>query len=409
MNAGRQSVRLRAGFLLGCLLVQLSTSAPAHAYVFNRVVADARDIRNSPHMACPAAQRFNTATPGIVDRRWSTSLGAVPQTIFTSQDAIPTLRLNEIEQSILRAFSIWTNVAGATLRPASIGALMRTATQNACSVSDGLNSICLNQADPGFSTGVLAFATTVSSDILTEQPFPLNPPAVFTGEILDADVYFNPSDPSATFATPAVLPARPASFDFESILTHELGHFFGFSHSGVWRAMMFPFAPPPGEFLGDRPTMAVPDAPLSDDDRTGLRALYPDPADTVNTGSISGRIEPANPLTLTGQAGVTGIFGSHVVAVDDATGAVIGAALGGWSCTGAGPAQFDGGYLIERLPVGRSYRVYVEPFDTPLAPGNLVGATSALCRNATTDPGWPAQAACTVPIFSPAFVTRARE
>lgn len=45
-----------------------------------------------------------------------------------------------------------------------------------------------------------------------------------------------------------------------------------------------------------RPTQQQPDAPLGDDDRTGLRILYPNPADAVNVGIISGRIVPANPL-----------------------------------------------------------------------------------------------------------------
>jgi hypothetical protein len=34
--------------------------------------------------------------------------------------------------------------------------------------------------------------------------------------------------------------------------------------------------------------------------------------------------------------------GRHVVAVDAASGAVIGGTLGGWSCVAPGPAQFDG-------------------------------------------------------------------
>ena len=72
---------------------------------------------------------------------------------------------------------------------------------------------------------------------------------------------------------------------------------------------------------------------FGDDDRTGLRILYPDPADTVNVGTISGRILPANPLSLPlSPPGVTGVFGAHVVAVDQSRGAVIAATIAGWSC-----------------------------------------------------------------------------
>ena len=58
---------------------------------------------------------------------------------------------------------------------------------------------------------------------------------------------------------------------------------------------MFPFAPAPETISGTRPTTQQPDAPLGDDDRTGLRVLYPDAADPLHQGSVSGRIIPANP------------------------------------------------------------------------------------------------------------------
>jgi hypothetical protein len=101
------------------------------------------------------------------------------------------------------------------------------------------------------------------------------------GQILDADIYFNPGDSLTSFATPQALRTHTKSYDLESILTHELGHAFGFSHSAVWSAMTFPFAPAPGTYSGVRPSAQVPDAPLADDDPTGLRVLYPDPSDTV--------------------------------------------------------------------------------------------------------------------------------
>jgi hypothetical protein len=131
---------------------------------------------------------------------------------------------------------------------------------------------------------------------------------------------------------------------------------------------MFPFAPPPGQFLGDRSTAQAPDGPLSDDDRTGIRMLYPDPSDTVNIGGISGRVLPANPFALAALAApapgsfVTGIFGAHVVAMDGDTGAVIAGTLGGWTCdTSTSSLQFDGSFDIERLPVGHNYLIYTEP------------------------------------------------
>jgi len=46
--------------------------------------------------------------------------------------------------------------------------------------------------------------------------------------------------------------------------------------------------------------------------------------------------------------------------VDQATGAVIGATVGGWSCAAPGPVQFDGTYQIGGWLAGGSYTVYAE-------------------------------------------------
>jgi Matrixin len=191
---------------------------------------------------------------------------------------------------------VWTGVSGITLLPTSIAPLTRVATPNACA-ADGINSICFNQADAGFTPGVLAFTRVLTSDLVGQQ---LGSGALATqiGQILDADIYFSPSNAQVTFATPSALPASPHAYDLESVLTHELGHFLGFSHSAIWSAMMYPYAPTAGAFNGSRPTAQQPDAPLGDDDRTGLRILYPDPADIVHIGSISGRVIPANSLSL---------------------------------------------------------------------------------------------------------------
>ena len=394
----------------GVFLLQVAWPPPTQAYIFGYTVADMRQpVSQSGGTACPQPNHFNAAVAGIIDRRWSTSLSANPVVILT-QDQTPDGRLNEIEKVIKESFSVWTSVAGTSLRSTSLGPLTRTATQAACS-ADGLNTICFNQNDSQFISGVLAISRVVTSDQIGLQPFPNNPPASFVGEILDADILVRPADSSSTFATPGALPSQPTAFDLESVLVHELGHMFGFNHSGVWRAIMYPFAPPRGQFLGSRPTAQVPDAPLSDDDRTGLRVLYPDVNDTVHVGSIRGRIVPANPLSLPAQpGGVTGIFGGHVVALDNHTGAVVASALAGWSCSGSGPPQFDGSYLLERLPVGanQSYKIYVEPLDGPMSAGDVLSSTAALCRNTLTDPGWPAQFACAVPAVTANFTTRVR-
>ena len=102
----------------------------------------------------------------------------------------------------------------------------------------------------------------------------------------------------------------------------------------------------------------------------------------------------------------TGLAALRKVERISATGAVVAATIGGWSCAAPGPAQFDGTYEIDRLPIGESYTVYAEALNGVVSPAQIVPATAGLCRNSTTDPGWPPQQACTVPPLDVSFTTR---
>ena len=389
------------------LVVALFSSQLAQGYSFNLVVPDVRQPASlSGGSSCPV-RAHRLAGPGSIAAQWSTALGTSPVTILT-QDQTAAGRLNEVEHVIQQSFAVWAGVFGTTLTPNSLAPLGRIGAANACG-SDGLNSICFDQPDAAFTPGVLAFARVITADRIGEQMGSAISTEV--GQILDADIYFDPGDSRTTFATPQALSANPSSYDLESILTPELGHSLGFSHSAVWSAMMFPYAPAPGTFASSRPTTLQPDAPLAEDDRTGLRALYPDPADAAHTGMISGRIVPANPLSLPiSPPGVTGIFGAQVVAVDASSGAVVAAVIGGWSCNGAGPTQFDGSYQFERLAAGSgtSYIIYAEPLNGAVDASAVANATATLCRNGVTDAGWPPLLSCVVPPVNPRFTARVR-
>ncbi len=62
--------------------------------------------------------------------------------------------------------------------------------------------------------------------------------------------------------------------------------------------------------------------------------------------------------------------------------------LAGWSCSDPGPAQFDGTFSLQQLPVGstQNYQIYAEPMDGPVILGNVIYNFTSLCRNATSDP-----------------------
>jgi Matrixin len=346
---------------------------------------------------CPALDRWNISAAQPLNRRWSTSLPLAPVTLLTVAAENSSAQLTEIENTISASFNAWAAVPGTTFNstnyPGAIGPLSRISTAAACSNDaesniDGLNTICFDQSSMGFTTGVLAFTRVITANA-PGVSVGSGPPAAFVGQILDADTLFR-NDSQATFATPGALSTTQGhgAYDLESLLTHELGHWFGLDHSAVWRAVMFPFAPPPGQYLGKRPTPNAPDSQLSDDDRTAVRMLYPDPNDAVYVGSIRGQVLPANPFALAvipqpyASASVTGIVGAQVVAVDSATGTVIAGAFAGWSCNSSAPSampQFDGSFDIERLPVGRSYWIYAEPLVGLAQPGDFGGALSDVC------------------------------
>jgi hypothetical protein len=355
---------------------------------------------------CPAFDRWNLSLAAPLSRRWSTSLPVAPATVLTVAAQGSSAQLAEIEQAISDSFGAWSGVSGTTFNaandPGLIAPLARVSAAGSCTNDsenniDGLNTICFNQPSMGLTTGVLAFTRVIAANA-PGASVGSSAVAAFAGQILDADTLFR-NDGQAAFATPAALATSQGqgAYDLESLLAHELGHWFGLDHSAVWRALMFPFAPPPSQFLGDRPTAQAPDGPLSDDDRAGIRLLYPDPSDAVDVGAIRGRILPANPFALAALpapspgSAVTGIFGAQVVAVDADTGAVIAGTLGGWRCDPANPpAQFDGSFAIERLPVGHNYLIYAEPLVGVVTPGDFSVALGDLCSSGATS-------ACTAP------------
>lgn len=398
--------------LFACALLAQSWLAPA-AFAYTR------DFILSASGGCPVVERQNFAigaTPLPI--QWSTSLPNLnPPMILTAAAPGTAAQLAEIESTIAQTYAIWTGVSGtlvnASSYPNALAPLAITSTQNACSSDpvngipnnvDGIDTICFNQSSSAFTTGVLSFTRIVVANA-PSQSFGSAPASIFAGQIVDADIYFR-NDGQATFATPAALSSNPGAYDLESLLAHELGHLFGLDHSGVWRAIMFPYAPPPGSFLATRPTASAPDAPLSDDDRSGLRSLYPDPADTIDIGWISGRVLPANPFALADfpatSAGeyITGIFGAQVVAVDASSGSVIAATLGGWTCDPANPpAQFDGSYTLGPLPVGHSYIIYAEPFVGLVQASDIAGTFAGVCSSNSSSP-------CTLPAPNTNFAPR---
>ncbi len=152
------------------------------------------------------------------------------------------------------------------------------------------------------------------------------------GEIVDSDILFNPS---VNFSTDT---ATASVQDLQTVATHEIGHFFGLSHSAVVRAVMFPFSPDMQRLLGY-------------DDVAGMSTLYPKSG--VPVGAISGTVR------LNGSA----VFGAHVFADSTTASQPFGSAA---RKTPIGVLSLpDGTYRIENVPPD-TYTVAAEPLDLPV-------------------------------------------
>jgi hypothetical protein len=242
------------------------------------------------------------------------------------------------------SFAAWSAAPNTAISVSQGANSSKTAKGN-----DGTNLICfVCTADftQDSSTLAVTFTTVIQSSPGSGQ---------FVGQILDADILFNPA---VTFLTNgAACPSGKDCADLQTIATHEIGHFFGLDHSGVVRAVMYPFAPDSLHTLGA-------------DDVAGISQLYPGNP-SVPTASISGTVRNAT----TGN----GICGAHVFADFAASNSVYPAPIR-QTAIGAVTSS-DGTYIINGLPAG-SYTITAEPFDLPVSNDDISDFGPTFCGGA---------------------------
>ena len=193
----------------------------------------------------PSVEAYTTAkTTDGIDLRWDTE-GPVPFRFhYRGSDDMDTLELEGLTRA---AFATWVAVEDADLTIEE-GRIYTGAAAH----HDGPSEVD-GQSQVFFVEGLWPFGTTVIA--LTSVSFAAD------GQILDADIAFNGAD--HTFTTSDTGGIK----DFQSIATHEVGHFLGLAHPepDVPSATMTAEYEDGETFLRD----------LDPDDAAGLAFLYP--------------------------------------------------------------------------------------------------------------------------------------
>ncbi len=262
----------------------LATRVRAHVVWFVAVVLLAADAR--PALAY---LKFGIRTGDrSVALRWT----RVPVRYRVTEGAAPGVGATDLRDAVARAFSSWEAV------PSSSVAYR----------FDGFTSALPGEDDGATTVG---FAERPDLDrVLASTSLLID---VATGELLEADIFFNTSFPWSVSTA-----GERGRFDLETIALHEIGHLSGLGHSALGEtelveagrrviaaeSVMFPIAFSSG---------TVANRTLRADDVAGISDLYPDAGFADRTGSISGRV------TRVGR----GLFGAHVVAFNVATGQLI--------------------------------------------------------------------------------------
>jgi hypothetical protein len=278
---------------------------------------------------------------------WSFSAFAVQWNLNPSVTGAHVSGSQTVAEVVQASFTTWINAPNTALT-ISRGA-DSSLTQESTSPSN-VNLICFVCTDAGFGgSGTLAITSTTTADA-AGQDDGHGGTAQFAGQIIKADISFNPA---VTFST-----GGASGQDLQTVATHEIGHFLGLDHSGVVRAMMYPFAPDVLTTLGF-------------DDVAGISTLYPNSTADVSTGSIAGKI------TLNGG----NVFGAHVYAAST-TSANPFSSFANIRKTPIGALSLpDGTYTIAGVPAD-SYEIVAEPLDLPVSNTDVSGFPQAFNQGA---------------------------
>ncbi len=259
-----------------------------------------------PWLSPPAAWgygnlQFRDARTNIVNTLWNqreydsaTFSNGIPWMISTNFTASTLSGLNssQFRGIVSNSFATWQSVPETRIRFTYGG----ITTNN----PSGTNIVSLPPSSKLDGDNIVGFGSLPSGVLGLTCQFVLNDQYTFTGTNnafggTDPD----PDIPEGTYPSGTVLDAdiqlsttanwsvtgEYGKMDLQAVITHEIGHFIGLSHSVVgapYPATMYPFAENNPDGLAARSLYA--------DDRAGVAAYYPAPTFSTTFGSISGQV-----------------------------------------------------------------------------------------------------------------------
>ncbi|PYS53345.1 MAG: hypothetical protein DMG13_13110 [Acidobacteria bacterium] len=304
----------RFRILLKVLAVTLALAAPLYAYVTSKGLS---------------------STNSIVQIKWAN--GAFPIRWQMNPAAGSNITGSRQQSDVVReSFQAWSAIPTATITFAE-GPATAASVKPAY---DGMNVITTNLTSSdwsalGVGSGVLAF--TIFSWADRGGPGvvdSLGRAVSFAGQMTEADIAFNPA---YEFSTEATVPSDKV--DFQSVVTHEIGHFLGLDHSPIVASTMYWIL---DEGLSTPRTLWT-------DDIAGVSSIYPSASFSLKA-TLSGTVRTTANVA---------VYGAVVVAVNS-TGQPVASAV----------TDPSGRYSISGLESG-TYTVYAEPLDGPTGSANV--------------------------------------
>jgi YVTN family beta-propeller protein len=284
---------------------------------------------------CPAenASFFDRNGDGCIDDAASArhiefwAKGDLPFVYYINEDGAPGISNGSDFTAIESGISSWSAIQGVTFPVTYAG----TTTQKNAAALDGVNLVTFDDTEYQFGTYTIAVGISTSFT----EPTTYNNESYRPGQIVDADIMFNPAMKFKTTTQ------GTSGVDIRSVVTHEAAHLFGISHSPIKSSTMF-FVLPPGTDASS----------LESDDELIFFKAYGDSTLVANANRISGTV----------RSGKTDepVAGAIVFAIEAASG-------------DTATADFtlpDGSYAFPGLPDG-DYYIAIHQIDTSAAIGYL--------------------------------------